>query len=271
MTQDIELGVIGGTGFYKFFGEATDVEVTTPHGSPSTPISIATVAGRRVGFLARHGRHHQFLPSAVPYKANLHALKSLGARQIIAFNTVGSLQVGIRRGDFVLCDQFIDRTSGRPDTIFSGAEGAHISSAEPYCGRLRKVASAALESVPGRFHPNGTVVVIQGPRFSSRAESKWFTDMGWHLVNMTQYPEVAIARELELCYVNLSYVTDYDVAAKEIAAADDAEPVSHAMVIREFNLNSSRIEQIVRALIGAFKPTDDCTCRHALDNARVAR
>ena len=272
--MNAEIGIVGGTGFYHFFADSEEIEVDTPYGRPSAPISIATVEGKRVAFVPRHGRHHEFLPSEVPYRANLAALKSCGADRIIAFNTVGSLQLRIRKGDFVFCDQFVDRTAGRVDSIFSGPRGAHISTADPYCPTLRGAAIEAIKDLPWRFHPNGTVVVIQGPRFSTRAESRWFTQMGWEVVNMTQYPEVAIARELELCYMNLSYVTDYDVAAKEIVASDSlngSQPVSHAMVIREFSLNEGAIERVVRTLVASAPNSDTCTCRGALVDARVAR
>lgn len=267
----VEIGIIGGTGFYRFFDHADDMPVETPYGNPSAPISVGSIDDRKVAFVPRHGLNHQYLPSEVPYLANLWALRSLGARSIIGFNTVGSLQSEIRRADFVFCDQFVNWTSGRRDSIFSGLNGAHISSADPYCHRMRAAAIEATKPLPYRFHPTGTVVVIQGPRFSTRAESKWFSHMGWHLVNMTQYPEVVIARELELCYLNVSYVTDYDVAAKEVAIAEMAESVSHTMVIREFALNQPRIAEVVQVVVKSVPIGHDCRCRTALVDARVAR
>ncbi len=269
--MNAEIGIIGGTGFYHFFTGAQDIDVETPYGIPSASVSIATVDGRSVAFIPRHGREHQFLPPAVPYMANLWALRSLGVRQVIGFNTVGSLQPDVRRGDFVFCDQFIDRTNGRADSIFTGSDGAHISTAHPYCPSMRDAATKAVGVLPQRFHHRGTVVVIQGPRFSTYAESKWYTSMGWDVINMTQYPEVALAREFEMCYMNLSYVTDYDVAAKEIVVDETADAVSHALVIREFSLNGANIEQVIKTLVGAIPATDGCSCRTALTNARVAR
>lgn len=226
--------------------------------------SIAIIA-----FLPRHGRKHEYLPSEVPYRANLWALRELGVRQIIAFNTVGSLQPSYRRGDFVLVDQFVDRTWGRPDSFFGNGKGAHVSSADPYCPRLRELAREALADGVGTVHPTGTVVVIQGPRFSTRAESAWFTSQGWHLVNMTQYPEVVLARELELCYMNLSYITDYDVAAREIVMSEEAEVVSHQEVVRQFNLEATRVQEAVTRMISAFPEEADCSCRHAMEGAWV--
>jgi len=268
---DVKIGLIGGTGFYEFLEEFEDVRLETPYGDTSAPVSIGTVNGRKVAFMPRHGQNHQYLPHEVPYKANLWALRKLGVRHVIGFNTVGSLQREIQRGDFVLCDQFIDRTSGRSDTIFTGANGAHISSAEPYCAKMRASTIKALEQLPHRFHSSATVVVIQGPRFSTRAESKWFTGMGWQIINMTQYPEAVLARELELCYLNLSYVTDYDVAAKEIVFQDSSEIVSHEMVVRNFNQDKPRIKEVVNTLISNVVVTDNCTCREALKDAWVTR
>ncbi|MEU6267976.1 S-methyl-5'-thioadenosine phosphorylase [Saccharopolyspora shandongensis] len=268
--ENASIALIGGTGFYRFLDDSTDVEVDTPYGKPSAPISIAEVAGRRVAFLPRHGRNHDFLPSELPYRANLWALKQLGVRQVVAFNTVGSLQREYRKGDFVLVDQFVDRTWGRPDSYFSGGDtSAHISSAHPYCERMRGLAYETLTGLGTRVHRNGTVVVIQGPRFSTAAESKWFSGQGWHLVNMTQFPEVVLARELELCYSNVSYITDYDVAAKEVAGDEESEVVSHAGVLKAFNANSEHVLDMVRGLVGALPEDVDCACRHALDGAIV--
>lgn len=266
---DPSLAIIGGTGFYKLLDDAQQVEVDTPYGSPSAPVTLAEVGGRTVAFLPRHGHHHDFLPAEVPYRANLWALKELGVRQIIAFNTVGSLQPDYRKGDFVLADQFVDRTSGRQDTYFSGDTGAHISSATPYCARIRTRAFDALKGVDATVHPTGTVVVIQGPRFSTAAESRWFSSEGWHLVNMTQYPEVVLARELELCYANLSYVTDYDVAAAEVVGREKAEAVSHHGVLRAFNADSDRVLDFVRRIVEAVTDDPSCSCRTALKESRT--
>jgi 5'-methylthioadenosine phosphorylase len=263
------IAIIGGTGFYEFLDDSRDVSLGTPYGPTSAPISIAEVAGRQVAFLPRHGRNHDHLPAEIPYRANLWALKELGVRQVIAFNTVGSLQRSYRRGDFVLVDQFVDRTTGRQDTFFSGSSAAHISSARPYCGRMRELARRALAGADATVHPGGTVVVIQGPRFSTAAESRWFSSQGWHLVNMTQYPEVILARELELCYANLSYITDYDVAAAEVVGGDQAEAVSHEGVLKAFSAGSARVLDIVRRLVAALPEHAECECRSALAGART--
>jgi 5'-methylthioadenosine phosphorylase len=263
------IAIIGGTGFYKFLDGADRIEVSTPYGAPSAPINVAEVSGKAVAFVPRHGDNHDFLPHEVPYRANLWALREMGVRQIVAFNTVGSLQPNYRKGEFVLVDQFVDRTSGRADTFFSGDIGAHISSADPYCARMRSLAYEALDGVDAIIHPHGTVVVIQGPRFSTRAESRWFSQAGWHLVNMTQYPEVVLARELELCYANLSYITDYDVAAAEVVGAESAEIVSHHNVLKAFNADSDRVLDMVQRIVGALPERTDCTCQAALAEART--
>lgn len=262
-----EFAIIGGTGFYTFLDGAEQVHPDTPHGKPSAPISIASISGKTVAFLPRHGDHHDYLPSEVPYRANLWALKELGVRQIVAFNTVGSLQPAYRKGDFVLVDQFVDRTWGRADSYFSGTTGAHISSADPYCSRMRDLAYQALAGADATVHPSGTVVVIQGPRFSTRAESRWFSSQGWHLVNMTQYPEVVLARELEVCYANLSYITDYDVAAAEVVGVERAEAVSHHGVLKAFSADSDRVLDMVRRIVGALPEKAACSCQSSLSGA----
>jgi 5'-methylthioadenosine phosphorylase len=264
----VSVAIIGGTGFYEFLPGAEEVSVDTPYGSPSAPVSISEVGGRRVAFIPRHGRKHTFLPSEVPYRANLWALKEIGARQIVAFNAVGSLQPNYKRGHFVIADQFVDRTWGRADTFFGGGKGAHVSSADPYCERLRGLAYASLREGVGTVHPTGTIVVIQGPRFSTRAESAWFTSQGWHLVNMTQYPEAVLARELELCYMNLSYVTDYDVGAPEVAAEKEM-PVSHHEILLQFSLGSSRVREVLHRLVPVLIDDKDCVCHRALSTATI--
>src|SRR3954465_7531529 len=192
-----EIGVIGGSGLYALLDGATEHEVSTPHGGPSDPITVAEVGGRRVAFLPRHGRDHRFPPHKIPYRANLWALRSLGVRQIIAPCAVGGLRPELGPGTFVVPDQLIDRTSGREQTFYdSGA--VHVSFADPYCPAGRAVvleAARTVDAVDG-----GTIVVVEGPRFSTRAESRWFTSIGGTVVNMTGHPEAVLARELGLCY-----------------------------------------------------------------------
>lgn len=263
------LGIIGGTGFYKLLEDVEEVWPGTIYGRPSASVSLGRIDGHKVAFLPRHGRNHDFLPSDVPYAANLAALKGLGATSILGFNTVGSLQREYRRGDFVVTDQFVDRTRRRQDTIFGGERGAHISSAYPYCERLRKAAITSLDAIGVRAHPKGTVVVIEGPRFSSAAESRWFSAQGWHTINMTQYPEVVLAREMELRYTNVSYVTDYDVAAKEVVGEEGATPVTHEGVLRAFAAGSPKVMDFVRKMVAnvaalGLDGTDNSALKEAL-------
>ncbi len=263
------LGIIGGTGFYSLLDDVEDVKPDTPYGPSSAPVSLGTIDGHKVAFLPRHGRNHDFLPSDVPYIENLAAMKALGVRHVLGFNTVGSLQSNYRRGDFVVTDQFVDRTRRRNDTIFTGNEGAHISSAYPYCPNMRSAAIASLKKIHAPYHDEGTVVVIEGPRFSSAAESRWFSSQGWHTVNMTQYPEVVIAREMELRYANVSYITDYDVAAKEVVGEDAAVPVSHRGVLQAFAAGSPRVMEFIRAMVVAVSQIEDDDDGYDLEEART--
>ncbi|MGI8664567.1 MAG: MTAP family purine nucleoside phosphorylase [Jatrophihabitans sp.] len=264
------VAIIGGTGFYEFLSPIREVNPETPWGPTSAPITLCSLQDRLVAFMPRHGRNHDYLPHEIPYRANIWAFKELGARQILGLNTVGSLQYDYRRGDLVLVDQFIDRTSGRIDTYFSGSQSAHISSAYPYCQRMRGLANTALQGTD-RYHDSATVVVTQGPRFNTVAESRWFRSQGWQVLNMTQYPEVVLAREQELCYMNLSYVTDYDVAMIEVVGSDepDRELVSHARVLQAFGADTDRFNAAVARIVAALPADFDCSCRHALDGART--
>jgi 5'-methylthioadenosine phosphorylase len=238
-----EIGVFGGSGFYSFLEDIEEVEVETPYGKPSASFAIGEIGGRRVAFLPRHGRDHELPPAQIPYRANVWAMKELGVRRIIGPCASGALQPDLRLGEFVVCDQFVDRTSGRADTFYEGPETTHVSAADPYCPDLREllVATAGELGIPAR--DGGTVVVIQGPRFSTRAESRWFQRMGWETINMTAYPEGYLARELELCYANISMVTDHDVGV------EGTEPVSHERVVEVFTENNERLRELLFAVI----------------------
>ncbi|HYZ77833.1 MAG TPA: MTAP family purine nucleoside phosphorylase [Gaiellaceae bacterium] len=266
----IDIGVIGGTGFYRFFASRDEVRAETPYGPPSAPVTIAEFAGRTVGFVPRHGRHHEHLPHRVPYRANLAALKELGASQIVGFNVVGSLSPQVKKGDFLVMDQFIDVTWGRAETIFDGSDGAHADLADPYCGRLRALVLDALRDSDETIHDRATVLVINGPRFQTKAENRWYSTLGADAINMTQSTEAMLARELELCYVNLSYCTDYGVIADELAPESGDEPIVHQEIVDEFQRNLPRVERVVAAALAAIPPEADCRCRHALDGCRVA-
>jgi 5'-methylthioadenosine phosphorylase len=223
---------------------------------------IGELGGRRVAFLPRHGRQHELPPAQVPYRANVWAMRELGVRRLIGPCASGALRPQLELGAFVVCDQFVDRTSGREDTFYEGPETTHVSAADPYCPDLRRVLVETARELGITVHDGGTVVVIQGPRFSTRAESRWFQQMGWDTINMTAYPEGYLARELELCYANISMVTDHDVGV------ESAEPVSHEAVIRVFTENNERLRELLFAVIPKIGPQPQDACATALRDAR---
>jgi 5'-methylthioadenosine phosphorylase len=239
------IGVIGGSGFARFLADADELEVPTPFGATSAPIAVGTIGGRSVAFVPRHGLGHVHPPHRVPYRANLWALQSLGVGQVLAPFAAGSLQPAIEPGDFVVVDQFVDRTSGREDTFHDHfADGPqHASMADPYDEGLRSALVAGARRLGYRVHPNGTVVVIQGPRFSTRAESRWFAAQGWDLVNMTQCPEVALAREAGMAYAGLGLVTDRDAGTHEGDAVDQSQ------VFAAFEQQVGRLRELLSDVI----------------------
>jgi 5'-methylthioadenosine phosphorylase len=260
---EAEIGVFGGSGFYAFLDDVERAEVETPYGKPSAPITIGEIGGKRVAFLPRHGEGHELPPAQIPYRANVWAMKELGVRRIIGPNASGALKAELELGEFVVCDQFVDRTSGRADTFYKGPETTHISAADPYCGDLRRILvdTARELGIPAR--DGGTVVVIQGPRFSTRAESRWFQGQGWDVINMTAYPEGYLARELELCYANISMVTDHDVGV------DGTDAVTHETVVKVFNENNVKLRELLMAAIPKIGPQPEDACATALRGARI--
>jgi 5'-methylthioadenosine phosphorylase len=256
-----EIGVFGGSGFYELLDNPREHKVNTPYGAPSSPLMVGEIGGRAIAFLPRHGKDHSLPPHKINFRANVWAMKQVGATQIIGPNACGSLQAEIEPGHFVICDQFVDRTWGRPDTFYDGPITTHVSSADPYCPTMRQVAIEKAAELGIVAHSTGTVVVIQGPRFSTRSESKWFASQGWEVINMTQYPECYLAREQEMCYVNISLITDHD------AGAEGVEPVSNETVIRVFNENNSKVKDLLYAMIPALPVTRTCICSSALDGA----
>jgi 5'-methylthioadenosine phosphorylase len=262
-----KIGVFGGSGFYDFLKDKKQFRVKTPYGYPSAPINVSKTGGRSVAFIPRHGKHHEFPPHAVPYRANAYAFKKLGVERILAPSAVGSLRAKMEPGDFVFSDQFVNFTSGRKDTFYDGPETTHISTADPYCPELRKIGIEVAEKMGLRFHRSGTVVVIQGPRFSTRAESKFFGSQGWDIINMTQYPEVVLARELEICYANVSLVTDYDVGLEGIPGV---KPVSHEEVIKVFNRSLDILRTLILEMVRLVpEKRSSCRCGDALEGARL--
>ncbi|HET8652811.1 MAG TPA: S-methyl-5'-thioadenosine phosphorylase [Gaiellaceae bacterium] len=258
-----EIGIFGGSGFYSFLADVEQVEVETPFGRPSAPVTIGEVEGKRVAFLPRHGLEHELPPHRIPYRANVWAMRELGVRRIIGPNASGALKADLELGEFVVCDQFVDRTSGREHTFYDGPETTHVSAADPYCPDLRRLLVETAGELGISVRDGGTVVTIQGPRFSTRAESRWFQDAGWDVINMTAYPEGYLARELELCYANISMVTDHDVGV------EGAAPVSHEQVIEVFNANNDRLRQLLFAVIPRIGPQPEDVCSTALSGARI--
>ncbi len=252
-----DVGIFGGSGFYSFLEDIEEIEIDTPFGKPSDTISIASYEGKRIAFLPRHGKKHTIPPHKIPYRANLYAMKELGVSRIIGPTASGSLQAEVKPGDFVVCDQFVDRTTGRNDTFFDGPEVQHISAAYPYCPQLRKTAYEAGRRLGIDIHEKGTVVVIQGPRFSTMSESRWFSSMGWEVINMTQYPECYLARELSICYANISLITDYDVG---IEGREDIAPVSHEEVLKVFNENNEKLKELLFDIINTIDIQSICSC-----------
>jgi 5'-methylthioadenosine phosphorylase len=259
-----EIGIFGGSGFYEFLDEISEVKLDTPFGEPSGPISLGRIEGREVAFLPRHGHGHRLPPHMINYRANVFAFKELGVTRIIGPCAAGSLKPEVAPGDFVVSDQLVDRTTGRKDTYYDGPVTTHVSYADPYCPELRQVATAAARDQGIRVHERGTVVTIQGPRFSTRAESRWFQQAGWEAINMTQYPEAYLARELEICYVNIALITDYDVGVEgEITA------VSHEEVLRVFEANIEKLRKLLFSLVPRIPTRRSCPCGTALQGARL--
>lgn len=262
-----DIGIIGGSGFYEFFDKgAKEIEVETKFGKPSDKITVGNLFGRKIAFLPRHGKEHQIPPHKIPYRANIAALKEIGVNTIIAPAAVGSLRTDIKPGDFVICDQFVDRTKLREDTFFDGPKVAHIEAAYPYCKELRRIAIIQAKKLNLAVHSKGTVVVIEGPKFSTLAESLWFSKMGWDVVNMTQYPEVILALESGICYLNISLVTDYDVG---IYAKSKIEPVSIEQVLANFSKNTDKLKNLIGEIIKNISKKKECDCQKKSERAGI--
>lgn len=264
-TPRADLGLIGGSGFYEFFETAERVSVSTPFGDPSDDLVIGEVDGRRVAFIARHGQGHRFPPHKVNYRANLWALRSVGVRQVLAPCAVGSLKPELGPGTVVVPDQVVDRTWGREHTVYD-AEGpvVHVGFADPYCPRGRAVAIEAARAAGKPVADSGTLVVVNGPRFSSKAESVWHQQAGWTIVGMTALPEASLARELAMCFTTIALVTDHD------AGVHGGESVTHEEVLAVFAKNVDGLRQVLRSALTAM-PADEpdetaaCACRRSLD------
>jgi 5'-methylthioadenosine phosphorylase len=257
------IGVIGGTGFYEFLDTAEEVSVETPFGRPSDPLVIGEVAGRRVAFVPRHGRDHRFPPHRIPYRANLWALRSVGVQQVLAPSAVGSLTAALGPGTLVVPDQVVDRTRSRASTFYDDGGAVHVQFADPYCPVGRSVAVSAARSAGWDPAPDGTLVVIEGPRFSSRAESRWYADQGWSIIGMTGQPEAVLARELALCYTPVCLVTDTD------AGVEEGDGVTQDEVFAIFAANVARLRELVIQVISGLPVLRECPCPHALDGMKL--
>jgi 5'-methylthioadenosine phosphorylase len=263
MSAQAAIGVIGGSGFYEFLDDAREIAVQTPFGPPSEPLTIGTVAGRSVAFLPRHGKDHRFPPHRIPYLANLWALRAVGVRQVLAPSAVGSLTAAHGPGTLVIPDQLVDRTTGRGQTFYAEGGAVHVQFADPYCPAGRAAAAAAAHAAGWQPVTAGTLVVIDGPRFSTRAESRWYAAQGWTIVGMTGHPEAVLARELALCYTSLSLVTDTD------AGVDEGEGVTHEEVMRVFGQNVTRLRGLLMAIIESLPDERACACPSTLDGLKL--
>ena len=238
------IGIFGGSGFYKFLDNIKEVKINTPYGKTSDALMIGKIGNKDVAFMPRHGRNHSIAPHKVNYRANVWAMKEIGCKAVISPCAAGSLQKHVKPGDIVFCDQYVNWTNGRLDTYFDKTDIQHVSAAEPYCPELRKVAIECCQNLGFEFHDHGSVVVIQGPRFSTKSESAFFTRQGWEVINMTQYPEVHLVKELGMRALNISLITDYDAGL-----VGDCEPVSHEAVMKVFEGNISKLQKLLFSIV----------------------
>lgn len=267
MSENVQLAVIGGSGLYQMAAlqDTREYELDTPFGKPSAPIVVGTLEGKRIAFLARHGLGHHLTPSEVPYRANIYALKSLGAEHVISISACGSLREDYAPGHIVIPDQLFDYTRDRVRSFFGEGLVAHISPAHPFCEDLSDQLERAVKESGASVHRGGTFLTIEGPRFSTKAESHLFRAWGMSLIGMTASPEAFLAREAEMCYAVMAHVTDYDVWHTSQA------PVTVEMVIRTLNKNTQIAQDAIRHLVRRFDPTCTRGCRSALANALITQ
>ena len=259
------IGVFGGSGFYKFLDDIEEMRVETPYGAPSDSVFIGTIGPHKVAFMPRHSRNHTISPHLINYRANVWAMKSLGVQRVISPCAAGSLQKHVEPGDFVICDQYVDWTDGRKTTFFDGPIVTHVSAANPYCPEMRKLAIEAGQEAGIKLHSTGTVVVINGPRFSTKAESKFFTSQGWEVINMTQFPEAYLVKEMDMCPLNISLITDYDAGL-----VGEVPPVSHAEVMKVFETNNHKLKNLLFSLIERIPvERNNCECAQTIAGSRV--
>lgn len=259
----MKTGVIGGSCFYNIEGVkiVREIDIPTPFGMPSDIISIVDIGGVQAAFLPRHGKGHRLLPTEVPSKANIWALKSLGISQILSISAVGSLQEDIKPGDFVICDQIIDRTRSRINSFFGNGMVGHVAFAEPFCPDMRNKLADNLVSIDHPLHKKGTLITMEGPLFSTKGESHLYRQWNAHLIGMTALPEAKLAREAEMCYALIAMVTDYD------CFMESEEPVSVEVVLKVMNENISVIHKALPGIIDTLQKRGDCECQHAAQYA----
>ena len=265
MEEPIKLAIIGGSGLYNMDGlqAAKEYKTETPFGMPSAPIIIGELEGQRVAFLARHGVGHHIMPSEVPYRANIYALKSLGVERIISISACGSLREDYAPGHIVIPDQLYDNTKNRARTFFGEGLVAHIGMADPFCSDLSKQLEDAVHTTNATAHSGGTFITIEGPSFSTKAESNTYRAWGMSIIGMTAAPEAFLAREAEICYAVMAHVTDYDVwHVNEM-------PVTVEMVVQTLNKNTAVAQEAIHHFVRNLKPERACDCDHALANAII--
>ncbi len=260
-----KIGVIGGTGLYDIEGmtDIEEVDITTPFGKPSDAITIGKLEGVGIAFLPRHGKGHRILPTELPVRANIYALKSLGVEHIIAINSAGSFKLEVKPGDLVILDQLIDRTRSRVNSFFGDGIAAHIPFAEPFCPVLSQILYQAAQGVGADVHPGGTCIVMEGAAFSTRAESRLYKSWGADVIGMTALPEAKLAREAEICYAVVACVTDYD------SWHERTEPVTVDVILKVQHQNIGAARQIIKLAVSRIPPRRDCECATALKTAFV--
>lgn len=273
-----DIGVYGSSGLSELLDKSQVVQISTPFGEPSDEITITEYEGKRVAFLPRHGKTHHLPPHKIPYQANAYAFKKLGIKWIISPCASGSLKKEIKPGDFVINDQFINFTSGRKDTFFDGHNTevrldlskdisnkvVHVSSAHPYCQNLREMAIKACQNLNISYHSKGTVIIIQGPRFATVVESKFYSQIGGETINMTQYPEVILAKELEMCVVPISLITDYDTG---LYNDPSIKPVDLETVVKVFKDNNEKVKKLIFEIVKNININSTCQCHNSLKGA----
>ena len=265
MPESISLGIIGGSGLYSLegFADRQELEVQTPFGKPSAPIVVGRLENRRIAFVARHGLGHRLTPSEVPYRANIYALKSLGIERVLSVSACGSLREDYMPGQIVVPDQLLDNTRGRDRSFFGRGLVAHLSVPNPFCPDLSRQLTEAVRRAGGEVHVGGAFVTIEGPRFSTKAESELFRSWGMSIVGMTAAPEAFLAREAEMCYATMAHVTDYDVWHLSEA------PVTVDAVVKTLRKNTALAQAAIRVLLGQLTDERACDCKTSMSGAFI--